>query len=255
MGLREEGYWDEHYGSELRNYKETGDEGEVWFGRGLNRKIVEWIVNYASEQQEAKHRPVTRILDVGCGNGFTLCRIAKLWTLKGKLDIDHRLDLFGVDYSQNSIELSKEIASEQGVKNTDCFSLTFRQGNFLKLHEDLSTIDNKTFNYVIDVGTYDAICLLNSNSTSALHEAKQNYLKSLRKVSCAGKCIFILASCNNTEEELGQLFLVDKTLPHKMLAKIETPKLQFGGKEGSQVTCLIFELNQYEICGTSLESI
>lgn len=35
-------HWDAVYTQEIRNFEETGDEGEVWFGYPVVRKMVEW---------------------------------------------------------------------------------------------------------------------------------------------------------------------------------------------------------------------
>lgn len=37
-------HWDDVYEKELANFREHGDEGEVWFGYPVVRKMVSWCV-------------------------------------------------------------------------------------------------------------------------------------------------------------------------------------------------------------------
>lgn len=237
MALRREGYWDEHYSLELRNYEEDGDEGEVWFGKGLSRRIFDWIL----ETIRSKNRSTSDkwdILDVGCGNSYTLTTLVE--RAKDKLSVDHldNLRLFGLDYSRNSIDLSKKIVLDKGY--TDVIAL--EQCDFLNHKEVSEVTKDMKFDIVIDKGTFDAICLLASDSPEKLKAAKLNYIQSVYSVSKVSST-FILASCNSTEEELLPIFDIDSPGKRetKLIGRIESPKIQFGGKEGSQVTCLIME--------------
>lgn len=69
--LSRQEYWEQNFALELRNYEETGDDGEVWFGADVQKKTVQYIIkNYPSESNPA-------ILDVGTGNGALLFKLAK----------------------------------------------------------------------------------------------------------------------------------------------------------------------------------
>ncbi|GFU45790.1 EEF1A lysine methyltransferase 2 [Nephila pilipes] len=63
LGRRE--YWNEFYTTELENFEDYGDIGDIWFGKKNLARIVEWFQNHGID----KCLPV---LDVGCGNGMTL---------------------------------------------------------------------------------------------------------------------------------------------------------------------------------------
>lgn len=234
MALREEGFWDEHYGNELKNFEQDGDEGEVWFGKGLTRKIVTWLIKKFQQHEASKDQ--IEIIDVGCGNGFFICELVDKFrsqTFKSGLKV------VGIDYSRNSIDLSAKILDEKDL--TD--SVTLKQCNFLDSDQVNQATEGSKFDYIIDIGTYDAICLLASHSTSALVEAKLKYIKSILSLILE-KSIFILASCNNTESELLTLFESLDGFSSHIVDRIETPKMKFGGKEGSQVTCLIIEVKK-----------
>lgn len=230
MALRQEGYWDEHYEQELKNYLEDGDEGEIWFGKALNRKIVDWVLRRTSSP-ETKQQAI-QVIDVGCGNAFLLC------TLIEKSE-ETRVEALGIDYSTNSISLSTKIVKDRSLQQ----QIQLRECDFLD-HAQVSSISEKRFDYIIDKGTYDAICLLHNEPQDKLSKARETYLRSVGMLAKTGS-IFILASCNHTEEELRLLFSSSEEFSRhsKVIDKIETPSIKFGGKSGSQVTCLIIELN------------
>lgn len=236
MSLRKKEFWDNHYGDELRNFDSDGDEGEVWFGKRLSRRISSWLTNKLIS--DCDHE--SRILDIGCGNSFLLttlyCEcIAKLH--ESKLD---NIKLFGIDFSQNSIELSKKIVSNHSFKE----QIQLMQCDFLNNQQLNQIFNNQKFDFMIDIGTLDAIILISSDEN--LEQTKLAYMQSIYSLAKTGT-IFILASCNHTEEELMLLFDVKAVnkRSYVLIDRIETPKLQYGGKEGSQVNCVIIELRDF----------
>ncbi|KAK6044305.1 hypothetical protein COOONC_18191 [Cooperia oncophora] len=60
-------YWDSRYELELHNFEECGDEGEIWFGKSAEKRIIDFVTTHVS-----KSAP---ILDLGCGNGSVLRRL------------------------------------------------------------------------------------------------------------------------------------------------------------------------------------
>lgn len=61
--------WDEHYSSEVLNFEETGDEGEIWFGKVSEQKICKFITDSFAEQKNLS------IIEIGSGNGSLLRRL------------------------------------------------------------------------------------------------------------------------------------------------------------------------------------
>lgn len=51
---------------ELKNFDEFGDEGEIWFGRGTEQRMLSYVV----EKRQLSRN--SRITDFGCGNGSML---------------------------------------------------------------------------------------------------------------------------------------------------------------------------------------
>lgn len=209
LGLKE--YWDQHYTQELENFEEHGDFGEIWFGRGITKKMVTWL----TEKFPQKEHP--SIVDVGCGNGFMLISLLKSGFCK----------LTGVDYSDEAIALAKKVASqvEGGTE------IVYRQQDVLKDGQGLGKFD-----VLVDKGTYDAICL---NPTVADIRSLQGAYVSYVLNSLAPDGYFIICSCNWTKDELlghfNKFNLVDE---------IPSPSIQFGGKQGNRVTCLVFKASQ-----------
>lgn len=230
MNLRQEGYWEQHYKNELKNFEEDGDEGEIWFGKALSRKIVDWIIDRLRSASDCNG---IKVVDVGCGNAFILCLLLEKY-LKLQLDIVGVIKTVGLDYSANSIELSNKIIEAHGLSG----KIALEQCDFLDFAQVNKVSRGETFDYIVDKGTFDAICLMSDD----LEASKAKYIESLYSLT-KPKTIFILASCNYTEEELLPLFERDCPLKRKsrLVDRIDTPTIQFGGKQGSQVTCLIIE--------------
>lgn len=218
LGTKE--YWEHCYNEELTNFNDCGDEGEIWFGKSLTRKIINWI-----ERNLNKEVPV---LDLGCGNGFLLIELGK----------KSFCNLTGIDYVPKAIELSKSIDEKENTGS----KIHFQVCDILSdCQVDCTCCLHSKFKVVIDKGTYDAICLQPVESLEFLDQMKEKYLSKILKLSDA-KSNFIIASCNWTQDELLNQFLSE---PHiKFLEKIETPTFNFGGKIGNRVTCLIFEINK-----------
>lgn len=230
MSLRDPNYWDDHYKLELRNYKDDGDEGEIWFGKGLSRKIAQYITDGFANKQAS-------VLDIGCGNAFLLTTL-----VKRLLDNQQNTakQILGVDYSANSIQLSKLIVADANLSEY----IDLEQCDILDTDQVRRISSDTKFGYIVDKGTYDAICLLASDSEDKLNEVRRKYLDALYELADAN-AVFIFASCNSTKEELLELF-VNHLSEHKakpeLIGDIATPTIQFGGKSGSQVTCLILRL-------------
>lgn len=235
MALREEGFWDQYYEGELKNFDDVGDEGEVWFGKGLSRKIAARILDILKSDPPNDKLDDVRILDIGCGNAFLLVVLAQ--KIMSEADIN-KCQFLGLDYSNNSIELCRKIVSAKNLEK----KIMFKQCDFLDLSRVTETTEGFSYDFVIDVGSYDAICLLASDSYRKLEETKMAYMNSLYSIVKKGT-IFMFASCNHTEDELMSLFNLE--CPSKrditLAGKIATPTLQFGGKVGSQVCCLIIK--------------
>ncbi|CAJ0929130.1 unnamed protein product, partial [Mesorhabditis belari] len=202
-------FWDNHYNQELKNFKEHHDnQGEIWFGKSAENRILKYF--------DAKNIPKTQqIIDFGCGNGSLLRRLFS----KGYGN------LFGVDYSLASIELSKKIAEDVKAK------VDFQVLDLLAPSQEQF---RGQFDIVLDKGTLDALLLCELDE-------RQNRLKAyvssvIRALESSGK--FIVVSCNFTRDEL-----VDMLTPLGLQFEEELPNqstFTFGGKVGNTTTAAVF---------------
>lgn len=232
MSLREEGYWDEHYEEELKNFHELGDEGEVWFGLRLTKQIVDWLICRVESDGDTNSQHLG-LLDIGCGNALLLCKFAEQSQVRNCFLVSKDFLLAGIDYSQASIELAKGVVQRRNLSD----QIQLAQDNIL---EPTSDKLRKKYAYLVDKGTLDAICLLAGESNDELAKVKMRYMEAIYSVSKKGT-IFIIASCNHTEEELMNLFKIEcsNRCKTELIDRIETPTIMFGGRQGSQVTCLV----------------
>ncbi|XP_030386368.1 EEF1A lysine methyltransferase 2 [Scaptodrosophila lebanonensis] len=204
-------YWESSYRREVENYKNHGDVGEIWFDEDSQLRIIGWIMKQVGIAECAP-----RVLDVGCGNGMFLIELAREGFSYSQL--------VGVDYSPKAIELASNIAKDQSLDIT--YSVV-----------DLMDAEKckflGSFHIVHDKGTYDAISLCPNDPK----EKRAQYLSTVEQLLCDKDSLFIITSCNWTEDEL-LLSFADKFVK---FCTIPTPTFKFGGKVGSVVTSIVFK--------------
>ncbi|KAL0269895.1 UNVERIFIED_CONTAM: hypothetical protein PYX00_007477 [Menopon gallinae] len=198
-------YWDEVYKGELKNYSDFLDVGEEWFGESVCKRIVKWVTQNMREDDN--------IIDIGCGNGKLLHDLSE----------NGFKALFGIDYSENAIDLANSI-----IKNSSA-NIKFTVCNILE--DSVEPI----YNLALDKGTYDAISLDPDNAETKRAKYVQAVWDLLEEDG-----LFFIASCNWTEDELkkhfSSCFNYVKTLP--------SPSFAFGGHTGSTVTSIVFKKKQ-----------
>ncbi|KAI9581330.1 EEF1A lysine methyltransferase 2 [Glossina fuscipes] len=200
-------YWDRAYNREIKNYKCNGDVGEIWFDEDSQFRIIDWIL----KQYKAKRN--SHIIDLGCGNGMLLVELAR----------EGCVNLLGIDYSPKAISLAEKIAHDQG--------LTIRYSVADLMDVQACSLLGE-FDIIHDKGTYDAVSLCPHNPK----EKRLLYMDTVcRLMGCNG--IFIITSCNWTEEELIKAF---QNLFTKYCT-IPTPSFKFGGTIGNVVTSIVFK--------------
>ena len=206
-------HWDSAYLQEIEQLHNNPSElGDIWFGKNLQKKIVNYIDDNFSDKK-------INILDIGCGNGVLLHKLSKK-----KFE-----NLFGIDYSIQSINLAKEIITIKEKKHNKKFNINFFQ-------EDINNKSNNInikFDIIHDKGSLDAFLMNKNNSI-------ENYYKYLFSYSIKNKTIFIITSCNNTKEELLNKFSLEKGF--KLINEIKSKTFSFGGHEGNDHVTLIFQI-------------
>ncbi|CAG9532684.1 unnamed protein product [Cercopithifilaria johnstoni] len=203
-------YWSEHYKRELKNFEEFGDEGEIWFGRIAENRLVKYVNGNEQLSKSCK------LIDFGCGNGSLLRALRQ----------EGYSFLCGVDYSEEAILLARELTERQCAESS--IQIDFRIVDLLS-----ETINLGKFDAVLDKGTWDALSL-SVDRDFRLRKYKANVCKTLR--SCG---LFIICSCNYLSNELKKQFN-DEELG--FLEEIPPKNIfEFGGRAGSTTTCMVFQ--------------
>lgn len=135
-------------------------------------------------------------------------------------------NLTGIDYSASAIELSKQIAADQNI------DITYEVLDLLDSSEIKQRFGDKKFDIIHDKGTYDAVSL-NPDDPAV---KRKLYIENVYDITADGG-MFILSSCNWTEDELCES-LNGRFIKYK---SIPTPTFKFAGKVGSIVTQLVFK--------------
>ena len=99
LGTQE--HWNEAYKQEIEQFKNNDNElGDIWFGKYLQKKLVNYILEHFPDKN-------TKIFDVGFGNGVFLYKLAK----------NEYINLYGIDYSPDSIKFAKMIFESKEKKH------------------------------------------------------------------------------------------------------------------------------------------
>lgn len=139
--------------------------------------MVQWVCDNVSDPQSS-------FVDLGCGNGHLLLELAA----------EGYKNLHGIDYSEAAITLAKSVAQQ-------------REYDFIKYETvDLlaGTWDSQQFDVVLDKGTFDAISL-----NPELPDAREKYVSAVRRIT-KPQGIFLITSCNWTQDELVRMFASGK---------------------------------------------
>lgn len=213
---------------ELENYIDHGDEGEIWFGKAVERRVIDWI---KTEIVKSTSNPC--ILDLGCGNGHFTKKLIEAGLTK----------VYALDYSEKAVELSRKLVFPDN-KADECINNRIFQADILNI-SSISRDHVELFDLIVDKGTFDAISLNPDFSghekvskTEMIADCFKKTLKSLLNPSALSK--FIITSCNWTSSELEQIFEPE----FKVVGEIQHTKFVFGGKSGQDVSTLVFEINQ-----------
>ncbi|KAM3563839.1 hypothetical protein ARSEF4850_002138 [Beauveria asiatica] len=254
LGTRE--YWDKLYTTEIANNAADPDDiGTVWFDdSGAEEKMLAFLDRLAGVSPDhsdsdtsdtdntpdspslpaagaALFRETTSILDLGCGNGSILFSLrSRGWSGP----------LYGVDYSAHSIRLASRIAASRALPGVA--PIVFTEWDLLS-GPPLSTIlPVQTVDVVLDKGTFDAISLSDATDPSSGRRVCEGYKARVLPLLPVGG-LFLITSCNWTEEELRGWFVAgdsgeDTTFEEAGRVKYRT--FSFGGVSGQTISTLCF---------------
>ena len=147
--------------------------------------------------------------------------------------------MLGVDYSLKSVEFARRIARDKGVASgAGEKEVEFRKWDIMT--EDPDSVNDGTsargWDVVLDKGTFDAISLSEERDAEG-RRICEGYKQRVCPLIREGG-IFLVTSCNWTEEELrgwfegGELEYVD-TIKYKSFS--------FGGRKGQTISSICFK--------------
>lgn len=215
LGTKE--YWDDFYSLEKQNFAENPeDTGECWFAdNDAEEKMIEFLLDNLGE---CNINSESSIIDLGTGNGHLLFSLLEEG-FKGKM--------LGVDYSEKSVEFANEILKTQYDGN-GC--MDFSRADIFD-----SSWSPGTFDIVLDKGTLDAIALsgIEFDSGKTVIDIYPSVVEKL----LGNDSIFLITSCNFTQEELIKII---ETETLKKWKTIEYPIFEFGGVKGTTICSVAF---------------
>ncbi|KZT73693.1 S-adenosyl-L-methionine-dependent methyltransferase [Daedalea quercina L-15889] len=232
LGKKE--HWDSVYSSELANFQEIRDEGEVWFGEDSVEKMVDWALEHVPTD------PPPTILEVGAGNGNLLFALHEAGYASGRM--------CGLDYSADAVKLAQAIASSKGrERKEDDADASVKGPEVIEfvvcdfLAEDVPSPHGEEapepWDLVLDKGTFDAMALAGQDE-HGVNIADGYPFRVGRVVKPGG--FFLITSCNFTEDELKSKFATPRTgLTYHSC--ISFPSFSFGGQSGNVYSSVAFQ--------------
>lgn len=217
-------HWDAVYERELRNFEESGDEGEVWFGESVQRRVAALVAGLLPSLPPLAE---ARVLDVGAGNGAMLVELHRRGFRR----------LVASDYSANAVAHARAVLSAAGVHTADVV---------LDDATNTALAVEPFFDVVVDKGTYDAIFLApgdRAERAARLGRYRKCTMallggggRSSDRATATGR-FFCITSCNFTRQELVEQFGNDGFVE---VAHLDYPVLSFGGHTGSTYATVVF---------------
>ncbi|KAI8960274.1 S-adenosyl-L-methionine-dependent methyltransferase [Daldinia sp. FL1419] len=242
LGTKE--YWDNLYTTEISNHAHNpADTGTVWFDDSdAEAKLIDFLSDPDSELQLSTEE--TSFLDLGTGNGSLLF---------GLRDEGWRGRMLGVDYSRQSVEFALRIAKSrsQDPDKEDEMPVEFLEHDILQTPASALLGDARKpqgWDVVLDKGTFDAISLSSETDPISGRRVSESYRARVAPLVRDGG-LFLVTSCNWTEEELKSWFEGSKKdgedqmrgWRFDLVGRVEYPSFSFGGVKGQTISSLCFK--------------
>lgn len=177
-----------------------------------------------------------KVVDLGTGNGHFLFEL--LDTISEEVP-EAKLDYHGIDYSPESIEFAKQIASRKYPHQ----KFTFEEVDFIAKECTYLDENEGKFDVIFDKGTLDAIALNNEPIEGfGAKIGTEVYPIQVSKLLHQNS-LLIITSCNFTEDELVKVITENGTNGLSVWKKIAYPSFQFGGIKGSTICSIAFRKN------------
>lgn len=174
------------------------------------------------------------IIDLGTGNGHLLFQLQE--DLEEECEVNNlEINFEGIDYSPDSVKFAKSIQKRKELQN-----FKFEQADLLAKENEYLSRNAEKFDILLDKGTLDAIAL--NNEPMSDFDGKiglEIYSSQISKIM-KHNSIFLITSCNFTEDELIKIITENNTNKLKVWNKINYKTFQFGGVNGSTICSIAF---------------
>ena len=207
--------WSNLYTDDLLRPTSSEDDLPTWFSDcNAPAKIISYLKSLGLP-------PETSIIDLGTGNGALLFSLRE----EGFLG-----EMLGLDYAVEGVKLAEKLAEERafGTSGGKSKRIDFMEWDILSS----SPWQRGEWDLVIDKGTFDAISL-SGGGKEVGHDYRTKTLEMVKKGG-----LFLITSCNWTEEELKSWFERVGQLEYE--GRIEYKKFSFGGQSGQSVSSVCF---------------
>jgi hypothetical protein len=144
--------------------------------------------------------------------------------------------MLGVDYSQKSVEFAQRIALDKRVEGMAC--VEFQWWDIMTQDPAGAVLEGPNasgWDVVLDKGTFDAISLSVEKDAHGRRICEGYKERVVPLVKEGG--IFLVTSCNWTEEELNSWFQGDDL---EYLDTIKYKSFSFGGKKGQTISSVCY---------------
>jgi SAM-dependent methyltransferase len=240
--------WDTLYTTEISNHAlDPTDEGTIWFDdSAAEDKVVSFLNTQIVDEQilgPGVGKENASFLDLGTGNGHFLFRLRE-----GEEDDDGEGEeverkgwggrMLGVDYSERSVEFAARIAADKSGRQVEFKWWDIMTASPVPI---LDGPNDEGWDVVLDKGTFDAISLSEQKDEQG-GRICEGYKERVAPLVRLGG-VFLVTSCNWTEEELVDWF---KGGELEVLERIRYRSFSFGGKKGQSVSSVCFRKN----CGS-----
>lgn len=195
--------------------------------------LIAKINNYELPFTTTAEKPIT-IVDLGTGNGHLLFQLRE--DIEEEIEVPEiQFNFHGIDYSEDSVAFAQSIKDNKYEDNNQ---FQFDQVNLLE--KDSKFILEHEYDVLLDKGTLDAIALNQEGMAEFDNEIGMNvYAKQVEQMMHTNS-IFLITSCNFTEEELIKIVVGNTKGSLEVWDKINYPSFRFGGVQGSTICSIAF---------------